>query len=53
MNTHLTSGCYAEKLNSNLHVVLLVWLHLNVENIKRIESLVFADLCRPASVFDV
>lgn len=33
--THLTSGCYVEKLNNNL--VLLVWLGLKVENIKRME----------------
>lgn len=35
VNTRLTSGCYVEKLNNNL--VLLVWLDLNVENIKRME----------------
>lgn len=35
VNTRLTSGCYVEKLNNNL--LLLVWLDLNVENIKRME----------------
>lgn len=34
VNTRLTGGFYVEKLNN---LVLLVWLDLNVENIKRME----------------
>lgn len=32
VNTRMTGCCYVEKLNDNL--VLLVWLDLNMENVK-------------------